>query len=183
MTQKPCFKTGLTCVRQLSLNNYSPSKFQSSSLVKHRFCLQKYFWSVSFFLIFNQNYEISHGTSYLSLFQSFLIQLCCYPKSFNKMWKHHILALHRNSSSTDGARFFLAVQSLESSVLLDILVLCKATLDDCLSSSICSRIFSLISCILRVASMELKQKFSCFLNLPFYETEAEHVLLCHVLNL
>lgn len=70
--------------------------------------------------IFNQNYETSYGTSYLSLFQSFLIKLCCYPKSFNKIWKHHILDLHHNSSSTDGARFFLAVQSLESSVLLDI---------------------------------------------------------------
>lgn len=120
MPQKSCFTTGLTYVRQFSLNHYPSSKFESSSLVKHRYCLQECFWSVSSFFIFNQNYETSYGTSYLSLFQSFLIKLCCYPKSFNKIWKHHILDLHHNSSSTDGARFFLAVQSLESSVLLDI---------------------------------------------------------------
>lgn len=183
MPQKPRFKTGLTYVRQFSLNHYSPLKFQCSSLVKHRFCLKDHFWTVSFFIIFHQNHKMSDGTSYLSLFQSFLFKLCNYPKSFNKIWKHHMLDLHHNSSSTDGARFFLAVQSLESSVLLDILVLCKATLHDCPSSSICSRIFSLISCILRVASMELKQKFSCFLYFPFYEIEAEHFLLCRVLNL
>lgn len=140
MPQKSCFKTGLTYVRQLSLNHYSPSKFQSSSLVKHRFCLQKCFWLVFFFIV-KQNYETSYETSYFSLFQSFLIELCCYPKSFNKVCKHNILDLHRNSSCTNGARFFLAVQPLESSVLLDILVLCKATLDDCPSSSICPEYF------------------------------------------
>lgn len=72
----------------------------------------------------------------------FLIQLLCYPKTFNNKWKCQILDLHCNSSSNDGARFLLAVQLLQSSVLLYILILCNATLDDCLSSSTCSRIFS-----------------------------------------
>lgn len=115
-------------------------------------------------------------------FKFFLSSSAVTPKALNKIWKHHILDLHHNSSSTDGARSFLAVQPPW--------VFCPFRYPGSLQSN--SWRLSLFIYLFQIIFFDIlyfqsclhgTKKFSCFLNLPIYEIEAERFLLCCVLNL